>query len=353
MQMGISTQWLAWLAPPRSWVLRRPRTTLALLVLCLLALPATPLGTPFIMHVSILVMLYMILALGLNVVPGFTGLLDLGFVGFYGIGAYTAGLLTLRFAAADGLAGWLGSYWVILPLAALNGALWGMLLGAPTLRLTGDYFAIVTFGFSELVVLVITNETWLTRGPMGLPGIAPPSLGGYTFRGNLPMYYLIFVMVCATVFVMVRLSGSRLGRAWYAIREDQVAAQACGINILTYKVIAFAVSAAFGAAAGSFFARWLQFISPNMFKFWESIFILCMIVLGGMGSIGGTLLGAALLISLSEALRSVLPPSLVGARHLLFGLILILIMRFRPGGLVPIYRQAAPATRRRRRRAAV
>lgn len=332
---------------------RHRPAVLSLLVLAACLLPWSPLGTPFVVHVAILVMLYMVLALGLNVVPGFTGLLDLGFVGFYGIGAYTAGLLTLRFAGAEGWAGWLGSYWVILPLAALHGALWGVLLGAPTLRLTGDYFAIVTFGFSELVVLIITNEVWLTRGPMGLPGIAPPSLGGYVFGSNLPMYYLILGMVCFTVLVMHRLADSRLGRAWFAIREDQVAAQTCGINLLTYKVIAFAISAAFGAMAGSFFARWIQFISPNMFKFWESIFILCMIVLGGMGSIVGTMLGATLLITLSEVLRAILPPALVGARFLLFGLILVLLMRYRPGGLVPSAQplQDRRAARGRRREA--
>jgi branched-chain amino acid transport system permease protein len=257
-------------------------------------------------------------------------------VGFYGIGAYTSGLLTYHFGL---------SYWVIIPLAFINGAIWGILLGAPTLRLTGDYFAIVTFGFSELVVLFLTNEIWLTRGPLGLPGIAPPGidltwlgLGQYVFFGELPYYYLILAMVLLTVFVMWRITHSRLGRAWFAIRDDEVAAVSCGINILLYKVIAFAISAAFGAMGGSFFARWMTFLSPDMFKFWESFLILCMVVLGGLGNIWGVMIGAAVLVSLSEVLRIALPALglPVEARFLFFGLIMVLVMRYRPAGLLPI-----------------
>jgi branched-chain amino acid transport system permease protein len=310
------------------------------LVLALL-LPVLPFVNDYILHIAILVLLYMILALGLNIVPGFNGLLDLGFVGFYGIGAYTSGLLTVHFGL---------SYWVIIPLAFLNGAIWGILLGAPTLRLTGDYFAIVTFGFSELVVLFLTNEIWLTRGPLGLPGIEPVSInlslfGGpkWEFIGEIPYYYLIIFMVLLTVFIMHRIQDSRLGRAWFAIRDDEVAAVSCGINLLTYKVIAFAISAAFGAVGGSFFARWVTFLSPDMFKFWESFLILCMIVLGGMGNIWGVMVGAFVLVSLSEVLREVLP--LLGlpveARFLAFGLIMVLTMRYRPAGLMPIRAVAA------------
>ncbi len=310
----------------------------------------------YIIHLCTYVMMYIILALGLNILPGFTGLLDLGYVGFYGIGAYTAGLITLKCAALGAPWDILASYWVIIPLAAINGALAGILLGAPTLRLTGDYFAIVTFGFAELVVLIIINEMWLTRGPMGLPGIPPPSLDlaflfplthyfysepiRYVFRGETAFFYLIFFMVLGTILVMTRLEDSRVGRAWLAIREDEVAAECSGINIIKYKVTAFAISAAFGAVAGSFFARWYSFISPVSFKFWESILILCMVVLGGMGSIPGVILGATFLISLSEILRKVLEPwpDLVQARYALFGVLLIVMMRFKPAGLIPIER---------------
>lgn len=306
-----------------------------------LVVPFLPFVSDYLLHIVVLVFLYMILALGLNIVPGFNGLLDLGYVGFYGIGAYTSGLLTVHFGL---------SFWFIIPLAFINGAIWGILLGAPTLRLTGDYFAIVTFGFSELVVLLITNEIWLTRGPLGLPGIDPVSIdlslfGGpkWELVGELPYYYLALFMVLVTVFVMYRIQDSRLGRAWFAIRDDEVAAVSCGINLLTYKVIAFAISAAFGAVGGAFFARWVTFLSPDMFKFWESFLILCMIVLGGMGNIWGVMVGAFVLVSMSEILRELLP--LLGlpveVRFLAFGLIMVLMMRFRPAGLLPIPAVAA------------
>jgi branched-chain amino acid transport system permease protein len=208
----------------------------------------------------------------------------------------------------------------------------------------------VTFGFSELVVLFLTNEIWLTRGPLGLPGIDVVSIdltlfGGpkWEFVGELPYYYLAIAMVLATVFVMYRIQDSRLGRAWFAIRDDEVAAVSCGINLLAYKVIAFAISAAFGAVGGSFFARWVTFLSPDMFKFWESFLILCMIVLGGMGNIWGVMIGAVILVSMSEILREVLP--LLGlpveVRFLAFGLIMVLMMRYRPAGMMPIAAVAA------------
>lgn len=311
-----------------------------------LLIPIFPGVGDYLLHVLTLILLYMILALGLNVVPGFTGLLDLGYVGFYSVGAYTSGLLTLTFSQASGPLALLGSFWVILPLAALHGALWGILRGAPTLRLTGDYFAIVTFGFSELVVLIITNETWLTRGPMGLPGILPPQLGPYTLWWKGGTYYLALGILCLTVLIMKRLEDSRLGRAWLAIREDEVAAEVLGINVGRYKLLAFAVSSAFGAMAGAFFARWVTFVSPNMFRFWESILILCMIVLGGMGSIHGALVGAGFLVALSELLRVLLPPALVSGRYLLYGLILVIMMRYRPEGLFPVQAGSAEVPER-------
>jgi branched-chain amino acid transport system permease protein len=325
-----------------------------LLILALL-LPLLPFVTDYMLHIVILIFLYMILALGLNIVPGFNGLLDLGYVGFYGIGAYTSGLLTIHFNM---------SFWLIIPLAFINGAIWGILLGAPTLRLTGDYFAIVTFGFSELVVLFLTNEIWLTRGPLGLPGIAPPSIdlsmfGGpkWEFFGEIPYYYLALIMVLITTFVMLRIEDSRLGRAWFAIRDDEVAAVSCGVNLLNYKVIAFAISAAFGAVGGSFFARWITFLSPDMFKFWESFLILCMIVLGGMGNIWGVMIGAAVLVALSEILRELLSflDMPVEARFLAFGLIMVLMMRYRPAGIMPIPAVAAKmkANRIKRKKQAV
>jgi branched-chain amino acid transport system permease protein len=304
-----------------------------LIVAAVLTYPLLPLSSDYVLHVMTLAMIYMILAMGLNIVPGFCGLLDLGYVGFYGIGAYTAGLLTIHYGL---------SFWIIVPLAAVNGALWGMLLGAPTLRLTGDYFAIVTFGFSELVVLFLTNEIWLTRGPLGLPGIQPITLNlswlndawYFEFYDKTPNFYVAALMVGLVYFIMCRMEDSRLGRAWYAIREDPLAAASCGVNILNYKVIAFAISAGIGAVGGCFFARWSMFLSPDMFKFWESFLVLCMVVLGGLGNIKGALLGAVILVSLGEVLRETLTAMGLPAetRFIAYGLIMVLIMRFKPSG---------------------
>ena len=272
----------------------------------------------------------MVRALGLNVVPGFTGLLDLGYVGFFGLGAYTAGLLTVQYQ-------W--SLWLVLPLAALHGAFWGMLRGAPTLGLSDDYFAIVTFGFSELIILVIRNELWLTRGPMGVPGIARPDFFGKVLDQPWQTFYLSLFFLLLVLWVVVRIRSSRLGRAWFAVREDEIAAECVGVNVAHYKIIAFALSAAIGALAGAFYARWFRFIHPDMFKFWESILILCLIVFGGMGSITGALLGALVLIPLTEILRIVLPAELSNTRYLLFGLLIVCMMRWRPAGLLPVQKE--------------
>ena len=275
----------------------------------------------YILRVVVQACLYMLLALGLNIVPGFTGLLDLGYVGFYLVGGYTAGLLMARL-------GW--SYWIALPLAAIHGALWGLLRGAPTLRLTGDYFAIVTFGFSELLFRIVKNEEWLIGGPNGFVNdIPPPYLFGYELYAYWQQYYHILVLLALTIIVVHRLQNSRVGRAWAAIREDERAAESMGINLREYKSLAFAVSAAIGAVGGAFFAQFQVNISAGAFEFWESIFILCMVVLGGMGTIKGSVVGAGILGVLGEVLRP-----FGGARYLIFGIILILVMRFRPAGLL-------------------
>lgn len=305
------------------------RILIPILIAILLLFPLLVMKIPsnnYILHVAVQVLIYVLLAQGLNIVCGFTGLLDLGYVGFYGIGAYTTGLLATEKINL--------SFWLVLPLAAMNSMLWGLLRGAPTLRLRGDYFAIVTFGFSELIVHILRNEDWLTRGPRGLPGILPPSFFGVEFSAEWQFYYLILAIVLLAILIAYRLQNSRLGRAWEAIREDEIAAATSGINLRRYKAIAFAISAAYGGIGGAFFARWQSFISPDNFQFWESILVLCMIVLGGMGSILGSAIGAAVMISLSEILRSTLPSRFVDARYLIFGAILVLMMRFRPEGLI-------------------
>ncbi len=272
---------------------------------------------------------YMLLAIGLNIVCGFTGLLDLGYAGFYLIGGYTAGLLMARLGV---------TYWIALPIAVLNGALWGLLRGIPTLRLTGDYFAIVTFGFAELLVRIVKNEIWLIGGPNGFVNNIPPvTIFGVEFFQNWHHYYHLLILILIVVFITYRLKESRVGRAWIAIREDEQAAESMGINLSRYKSLAFAVSAAIGALGGAFIAQFQVNISAKLFDFWESIFILCMVVLGGTGSIRGSIIGAAILATLGELLRggNILPSEFGGARYLIFGIILILIMRFRPSGLAP------------------
>jgi branched-chain amino acid transport system permease protein len=283
-------------------------------------------GGEYMLRIAVRACVYMLLAVGLNIVCGFTGLLDLGYVCFYLIGGYTAGILMTRLGV---------SYWVALPLAVLHGTAWGLLRGAPTLRLTGDYFAIVTFGFAELFFRIVRNEEWLVGAPNGqLRGIPSPTLFGITFNQNWHNYYHIIILLILVVFITYRLQHSRVGRAWVAIREDEQAAESMGINVSRYKLLAFAISAAIGALGGAFLGPFRGGISAGTFEFWESILIICMVVLGGMGSIRGAIIGGAVLASLGEILRWVLPDQIGDARYLIFGIILILLMRFRPDGLI-------------------
>ena len=287
----------------------------------------TPSGD-YILYIVVQIGLYTLLAIGLNIVCGFTGLLDLGYVGFYLIGGYTAGLLMTRLGF---------SYWMVLPLAVLNGALWGLLRGAPTLRLTGDYFAIVTFGFAELLFRIVKNEIWLIGDINGfVKNIPHATIFGIKLDQNWHHYYHILILLALVIFVTYRLQHSRVGRAWVAIREDEQAAASMGINISRYKSLAFAISAAIGALGGAFLAPFGSIISARTFEFWESILILCMVILGGKGSIKGSVIGAIILGSLSEILREILSyfPQFAGARYLIFGIILVLMMRYRPDGLI-------------------
>ena len=287
----------------------------------------TPSGD-YILYIVVQVGLYTLLAVGLNIVCGFTGLLDLGYVGFYLVGGYTSGLLMTRLGF---------SYWIVLPLAVLNGGLCGLLRGAPTLRLTGDYFAIVTFGFAELLFRIVKNEIWLIGDINGfVKNIPHITLFGIELKQNWHHYYHILILLALVIFVTYRLQHSRVGRAWVAIREDEQAAASMGINVSQYKSLAFAVSAAIGALGGAFLAPFGSLISAKSFEFWESILILCMVILGGKGSIKGSIVGAIILGSLSEILREILSnfPQFTGARYLIFGVILVLLMRYRPDGLI-------------------
>jgi branched-chain amino acid transport system permease protein len=264
--------------------------------------------------------LYIVLALGLNIVVGQAGLLNLGYVAFYAIGAYTYAILSTSFNV---------SFWPGILAGALTAALFALLVGMPTLRLRGDYFAIVTLGLGEITRIVFNNWDSLTGGPNGISKIGRPVLAGYRFGGALDFYYLILAMAVFTVFAMHRLMESRIGRAWIAIREDETAAEAMGINTFRLKLLAFVIGSAWAGAAGVFFAAKMAFVSPESFTFSESVLILCMVVLGGMGSIPGIVLGAFLLITLPEVFRE-----FQDYRMLAFGAALVLMMVFKPQGLL-------------------
>ena len=298
-------------------------------------------------------LLYIMLALGLNIVVGYAGLLDLGYVAFFAVGAYFYALL------ASPQFGVHLPFWILLPLGAGVACVFGVLLGAPTLRLRGDYLAIVTLGFGEIIRIFLVNlnaPVNITNGPQGINLIDPVKLGafslaqthtaaGLTFPGVYNYYYLFLVLTLAVIFVSVRLENSRIGRAWVAIREDEIAAAAMGINTRNVKLLAFAMGASFGGVSGGLFAGFQGFVSPESFTLIESIMILCMVVLGGMGHIPGVVLGAVLLVVLPEALRYLGPlqQAVFGKvladpadlRLLIFGLALILVMLFRPSGLWP------------------
>ncbi len=264
--------------------------------------------------------IYAILALGLNIVVGLAGLLDLGYVAFYAVGAYSYGILNTDFGVP---------FWPALLIGALLAALAGMLLGMITLRLRGDYLAIVTLGFLMIVHLILNNWDEVTHGPNGILGIRNPSIGGFVFSEPIHFYYLIFALAVFAIFVITRINNSWIGRAWVAIRENEIAASAMGIPITKMKILAFALGASWAGIAGVFFAGRYAFISPESFTFLETVLVLSMVVLGGMGSIPGVILGAALLIILPEIFRG-----FQDYRMLAFGGAMVLMMVFRPQGLI-------------------
>jgi branched-chain amino acid transport system permease protein len=287
--------------------------------------------------------LYVMLALGLNIVVGFAGLLDLGYIAFYAVGAYVYALL------ASPQLGLHLPFWVILPVGAAVAASFGVILGAPTLKLRGDYLAIVTLGFGEIIRIFLNNLSRpvnITNGPQGIAGIDPFVLGGFRFDGPIKYYYLLLAAGLVIILVNLRLQNSRIGRAWEAIREDEIAARAMGIDTRNLKLLAFAMGASFGGVAGGMFSAIQAFISPESFVLVESIMVVSMVVLGGMGNIWGVILGALLLSFVPEILRWTVTPvqeALFGRlviepeviRMLLFGLALVLVMLYRPAGLLP------------------
>ena len=265
--------------------------------------------------------IYIVLALGLNIVVGQTGLLVLGYVAFYAVGAYTYAILSTGGHAV--------SFWAVLPIAAFLSGIFGLMLGAPALRLRGDYLAIVTLGFGEITRIVLNNWDRLTGGPNGISGVPRPSVGPLSFDSLNNYYFLVLGLIVLTVFVVNRLNDSRIGRAWIAIREDEIAAEAMGVNTFALKLMAFALGAVIAGLAGVFYVAKMGFVSPESFNFLESVIILCMVVLGGMASIPGVILGAVVLYLLPEGLRE-----FQQYRMLIFGGSLVAIMVFRPQGFI-------------------
>jgi branched-chain amino acid transport system permease protein len=316
-------------------------------------------------RIADMALLYVLLAIGLNIVVGYAGLLDLGYVAFFAVGAYMYGLLasphlfeTFPAIAAMFPGGLHMPLWVIVPLAAALAGLFGMLLGAPTLKLRGDYLAIVTLGFGEIIRVFLNNldqPVNITNGPKGLNQIDPIHVFGVNlgkkiefFGFEIPSvslyYYLFLFLVLVTVLISHRLEVSRIGRAWMAIREDEIAAKAMGLNTRNLKLMAFGMGATFGGVAGAMFAGFQGFISPESFSLMESVMIVAMVVLGGLGHLPGVVLGAVLLSALPEILRYVAGPlqSMTDGRidaailrQLLIALAMIVIMLMRPRGLWP------------------
>lgn len=294
-----------------------------------------------------LTLIYIMLGLGLNVVVGLAGLLDLGYVGFYAVGAYSYALLNSYFGL---------SFWECLPIAGLMAATFGFLLGFPVLRLRGDYLAIVTLGFGEIIRILLNNMTTLTGGPNGISGIPKPTLGGLEFNRTVKdggfetfheffgiaynanhkvifLYLMALVLVIATLFVINRLLRMPLGRAWEALREDEIACKSLGLNPTIIKLTAFTIGACFAGFAGSFFASRQGFISPESFVFIESAIVLAIVVLGGMGSQIGVVLAAIVMTVLPELARE-----FNEYRMLMFGLLMVFMMIWRPQGLLPMSR---------------
>ena len=369
---------------------RQSYASMAVLLAVMLVFPfvAAQFGNSWV-RILDMALLYIMLALGLNIVVGFAGLLDLGYIAFFAVGAYLTGLLASpQFAALlesvvnyhpelqDAIVRTFGedvrtngihlSVWFIVPLAALTAALFGALLGAPTLKLRGDYLAIVTLGFGEIIRIFMNNlndPINFTNGPQGINLIDPIRIFGVSLAGeagsratvyiggfgipSVNAYYFLFLLLCiVTIFMTSRLQHSRLGRAWVAIREDEIAAKAMGINTRNVKLLAFSMGASFGGVAGAMFAAFQGFVSPESFSLTESIAVLAMVVLGGIGHIPGVVMGGVLLAALPEVLRHVVEPAqqaLFGKvvieaevlRQLLYGLAMVLIMLNRPAGLWP------------------
>lgn len=300
-------------------------------VLFLLAFPAFYQGQPYWVHVAVMSLIYVLMALGLNIMAGSAGLISLGHAAFYAVGAYTSGLLATRLGLP---------FWVTLPVAGLAALVFGLVLGLPALRVRGHYLALVTIAFGIVVNLTITNLSW-TGGPNGVVNIPPPHLGGYSFNEPLRLggwslpfqanyYYLALLLVYLAVRLAVNLNRSPLGLTWNAIREDQIAAECYGIDLSAGKLLAFAVGSFLAGVAGAVYASLAGFISPESFAQTISTLVLSMVILGGLDSVPGVVAGAVLLTVIPEKFRV-----MDDYRLLLYGVVIILMLLFRPEGLLP------------------
>jgi branched-chain amino acid transport system permease protein len=305
-------------------ILNEPKFHKPLLVLIAVLAASFPfIFSTYQTNIMTTVLMYVVLGLGLNIVVGLAGLLDLGYVAFYAVGAYSYALLNYHFGL---------DFWMALPVGALIGAGFGILLGFPVLRLRGDYLAIVTLGFGEIIRLILENWNDFSFGPSGIANIPRPSFPGIQFSLQTSTIYMYFLMICLvlfTIFVVNRLQNSRIGRAWVALREDEIACQTMGIDKVKTKLTAFALGATWAGMVGVIFAAKTTFINPASFTFLESAMILSIVVLGGMGSIPGVVIGAFILILMPEYLRA-----FSDYRMLLFGGILVIMMVFRPQGII-------------------
>jgi branched-chain amino acid transport system permease protein len=285
----------------------------------------------YVRDIITFIALYVLLGMGMNIVVGYAGLLDLGYIAFYGISAYTIGAITAKAHLAP--------FWIAFPLALVVTTVFGVLLGAPTLRLRPDYLAMVTLGFGEIARLAFLNLDAITGGPAGITNVPRPDFGLFRVRNASQLYWVIVVAAILGTWMTQRLGDSRIGRAWSYTREDEIAAEATGVDTVKMKLLAFALGAGLAAVSGAFFATKMTMVAPESFTWWESLVVLIIVVLGGMGSIPGVVLGAIVMISLPEVLRD-----FADYRMLMLGVVLVLLALFRPKGLWPAPARRVPDT---------
>ncbi|MCF6185917.1 MAG: branched-chain amino acid ABC transporter permease [Desulfobulbaceae bacterium] len=307
------TGWLGWLQSQRNRMI-------VLMVLAAVAMVIPLVANNYMLEVLTNAWFYTVLCLGLNIVVGYAGLLDLGYAAFFAVGAYTTGILTSQFGV---------NFWLTIPVAVACSMLAGLIIGGPTLRLRSDYLAIVTLGFGEIVRIIARNLE-ITGGASGLIGIDRPSFFGIELSRDIHFYYVFLLLAILACFVSYRLQHSRLGRAWQYVREDEDAAEAMGIGRVAVKLYAYVIGAMFGGVAGCFFAVKMTAISPETFTFTQSVLILLGVVLGGMGKIPGVVIGAFALVLFPEVFRG-----LGSMRMLIFGIVMLIIMLYRPEGIWP------------------